>query len=235
MASSKQAVKRLVQKDNKESKLSKLPGFLSKLFNLVNDAETDDFIHWAASGQSFVIVNPEEFAKLILPKFFKHNNITSFVRQLNMYGFQKMRNLKYGNLVNSTAIEPSEFCNANFVRDMPERLALVTRKKGEEKEGVMDMSEMVQEITSIKAKQAEIQRDLGNIQRENQQIWHQSVVLAEQNETQKETVAKILSFLASVFTTKDGEENETESGAKKRRLIEDSGKIAKLIQIFSSR
>ncbi|KAH0502475.1 Heat shock factor protein 3, partial [Microtus ochrogaster] len=41
-------------------------------------------------GQSFEIVNEENFSNEILPKYFKHNKIASFIRQLNMYGFRKV-------------------------------------------------------------------------------------------------------------------------------------------------
>lgn len=42
------------------------------------------------NGQSFLVLDEQRFAKEILPKYFKHNNMASFVRQLNMceYGEQ---------------------------------------------------------------------------------------------------------------------------------------------------
>ena len=38
---------------------------------------------WSDNGDTFVIKNTEKFAKEIIPKWYKHNNISSFVRQLH--------------------------------------------------------------------------------------------------------------------------------------------------------
>ncbi|XP_019200488.1 PREDICTED: heat stress transcription factor B-2a-like [Ipomoea nil] len=64
--------------------------FLTKTFQLVDDRSIDDVISWNEDGSSFIVWNPTEFARDLLPKYFKHNNFSSFVRQLNTYGFRKV-------------------------------------------------------------------------------------------------------------------------------------------------
>lgn len=59
--------------------------FLTKTYQLVDDKAIDDVISWNEDGSTFIVWNPTEFAKDLLPKYFKHNNFSSFVRQLNTY------------------------------------------------------------------------------------------------------------------------------------------------------
>lgn len=73
-----------------ESQRSVPTPFLIKTFNLVEDPSIDDVISWNEDGSSFVVWNPTDFARDLLPKHFKHNNFSSFVRQLNTYGFKKV-------------------------------------------------------------------------------------------------------------------------------------------------
>lgn len=62
-----------------------IPPFLSKTFDLVDDPALDPIISWGSTGESFVVWDPVDFARLVLPRNFKHNNFSSFVRQLNTY------------------------------------------------------------------------------------------------------------------------------------------------------
>ncbi|KAL6646289.1 hypothetical protein ACP70R_017897 [Stipagrostis hirtigluma subsp. patula] len=64
--------------------------FLTKTYQLVDDPAVDDVISWNDDGSTFVVWRPAEFARDLLPKYFKHNNFSSFVRQLNTYGFRKI-------------------------------------------------------------------------------------------------------------------------------------------------
>ncbi|CAN0891691.1 Heat stress transcription factor B-2a [Linum grandiflorum] len=68
-----------------ESQKSLPTPFLTKTYQLVDDSTIDDVISWNGDGSSFVVWDPTVFARDILPKHFKHNNFSSFVRQLNTY------------------------------------------------------------------------------------------------------------------------------------------------------
>ena len=59
--------------------------FLTKTYQLVDDPSTDHIVSWGEDDTTFVVWRPPEFARDLLPNYFKHNNFSSFVRQLNTY------------------------------------------------------------------------------------------------------------------------------------------------------
>jgi hypothetical protein len=99
---------------------SNMAPFLTKLFQIVSATATDRCITWTARGDSFVISDPDSFARDILPTYFKHNNIRSFVRQLNTYGFRKRTNI-------SSTDDHLEFFHEKFRRDQPALLTQIKR------------------------------------------------------------------------------------------------------------
>ncbi|XP_039129669.1 heat stress transcription factor B-4b-like [Dioscorea cayenensis subsp. rotundata] len=64
--------------------------FLIKTYQLVDDPLTNHIVSWGEDHTTFVVWRPPEFARDLLPNYFKHNNFSSFVRQLNTYGFKKI-------------------------------------------------------------------------------------------------------------------------------------------------
>lgn len=73
----------------KASSLKCPPPFLLKTYELLEEgSEVGDemkIVSWNEEGNGFVVWSPAEFSELILPRFFKHNNFSSFIRQLNTY------------------------------------------------------------------------------------------------------------------------------------------------------
>ena len=69
--------------------------FIRKTYELLEDQRFPEIVDWNSEGTAIVIKKPTEFGQKVLPTYFKHNNLTSFVRQLNMYDFHKRRTQKY--------------------------------------------------------------------------------------------------------------------------------------------
>ena len=61
------------------------PPFLSKIFDMVEDSSTDSIVSWSMARNSFVVWDSHKFSADILPRYFKHGNFSSFIRQLNAY------------------------------------------------------------------------------------------------------------------------------------------------------
>ena len=124
---------------NNTSKIA-IPGFVSKLYRMV-DESSSNLIKWGSEGLTFVVTSPEDFSRQVLPLFFKHNNFSSFVRQLNMYGFHKVPHLQQGSMASSAVgnneVTIWEFSHISFVRNRPDLLINVRRKivKDEEPSG----------------------------------------------------------------------------------------------------
>lgn len=91
--------------------------FLTKTYLLVDDPATDDIVSWNEAGTAFVVWKTAEFAQDLLPTYFKHNNFSSFVRQLNTYGFRKIVPDKW------------EFSNESFKRGEKDLLTGIRRRK----------------------------------------------------------------------------------------------------------
>lgn len=102
--------------------------FPQKLWKIANECQTGA-VCWSSDGKSILLrysLFKEEFMSM-KNDFFKTDNICSFVRQLNLYGFRKVYDhaQKHGYKGNS---DLHEFSNTYFQRDRPDLLDKVARK-----------------------------------------------------------------------------------------------------------
>lgn len=104
------------------------PAFVNKIWSMINDPANQTLIKWMPDGESFYVENREQFVHDVLPKYFKHSNFASFVRQLNMYGWHKVQDVKSGSIQNSSD-DKWQFENPNFVRDREDLLVNIVRQK----------------------------------------------------------------------------------------------------------
>lgn len=81
----------VVPPEDDESATLVTPPFIAKLSSMLENAQFGEYIHWNAEGDTVIVKNLREFANVVIPKYFKHNNFASFLRQLNMYYFSTTR------------------------------------------------------------------------------------------------------------------------------------------------
>jgi len=62
--------------------------FLTKLCEILS-TEPAHLIRLSTTAATFEIVDAENFAKTVLPRYFKHNKLGSFSQQLHTYGFRR--------------------------------------------------------------------------------------------------------------------------------------------------
>lgn len=185
------------------------PAFVTKLWTMVNDPANQELINWSDDGLSFIVDNRELFVQQVLPKYFKHSNFASFVRQLNMYGWHKVQDVNSGSLHSD---ERWQFNNENFQRGKPELLDQIVRNKpqddADEAESAQQQANgfkginvklLMNELSTLKTNQLKITKELSRVRQDNELLWQELFTTREKNAVQNEKIEKILQFLASVY------------------------------------
>ncbi|CAD8071749.1 unnamed protein product [Paramecium sonneborni] len=68
-----------------------IPTFILKTYQMLEEPQNGNIVSWTAQGTAFIVYNQQLMEKQVLQNFFKHSNYSSFVRQLNLYNFKKVR------------------------------------------------------------------------------------------------------------------------------------------------
>ncbi|KAM6181110.1 heat shock factor protein 2 isoform 2-T2 [Erethizon dorsatum] len=197
---------------------SNVPAFLSKLWTLVEEAHTNEFITWSQNGQSFLVLDEQRFAKEILPKYFKHNNMASFVRQLNMYGFRKVVHIDSG-IVKQERDGPVEFQHPYFKQGQDDLLENIKRKVSSSKPEdnkirQEDLTKIISSAQKVQIKQETIESRLSELKSENESLWKEVAELRAKHAQQQQVIRKIVQFIVTLV-----QNNQLVSLKRKRPLL----------------
>ncbi|XP_063245969.1 heat shock factor protein 2 isoform X2 [Prinia subflava] len=195
-----------------------VPAFLSKLWALLGETPSNQLITWSQNGKSFLVLNEQRFAKEILPKYFKHNNMASFVRQLNMYGFRKVVHVDSG-IVKLERDGPVEFRHAYFRQGREDLLEHIKRKVSssrpeENKIRQEDLSKIICSAQKVQIKQTTIESQLSLLKRENESLWREVSELRAKHLQQQQVIRKIVQFIVTLV-----QNNQLVSLKRKRPLL----------------
>jgi len=187
-----------------------VPAFLAKLWKMVDNPETDTLITWTEEGSSFVIKNQNLFSRELLPYYYKHSNLSSFVRQLNMYGFHKVLSADSGGLKGER--EEMEFAHPYFLRSQEHLLCEIKRKVSMvskapasfipsiKNDKVRDsaVNEVLNEVAVLKDRQEDTDNKLDVMRQENEALWQEVLNLRQKHSQQQKIVNKLIHFLVAV-------------------------------------
>ncbi|ELK14482.1 Heat shock factor protein 4 [Pteropus alecto] len=189
---------------------SPVPAFLGKLWALVGDPGTDHLIRWSpvrAGALRFPQCDQSRFAKEVLPQYFKHSNMASFVRQLNMYGFRKVVSIEQGGLLRPER-DHVEFQHPSFVRGREQLLERVRRKvpalrSDDGRWRPEDLGRLLGEVQALRGVQESTEARLRELRQcgggggggQNEILWREVVTLRQSHGQQHRVISKLIQCL----------------------------------------
>ncbi|CAN1336324.1 Heat stress transcription factor A-2 [Linum perenne] len=199
------------------------PPFLSKTYEMVEDPSTDAVVSWSQARNSFIVWDSHKFSTTLLPRYFKHNNFSSFIRQLNTYGFRK--------------VDPDrwEFGNEGFLGGQKHLLKTIKRRRhSSSSHGGGNCSK----VAELGSNYSGMDEEIENLKRERNALMAEIVRIRQQQHLSRDQIDamedrllktekkqhQMLTFLAKAiknpeFVQQLSMRNNKAAAGRKRRLV----------------
>ncbi|CAH8375625.1 unnamed protein product [Eruca vesicaria subsp. sativa] len=206
------------------------PPFLTKTYDLVEDSRTNHIVSWSQANNSFIVWDPQSFSMTLLPIFFKHNNFSSFVRQLNTYGFRKVNPDRW------------EFANEVFLRGQKHLLKTIRRRKTSNNNQMQPPQSSSQEqsldnccievgrygldgeMDSLKRDKQVLMMELVKVRQQQQSTKMHLTLLEEKLKKTESKQKQMMSFLARAMQNPDFLQQLIEQKEKRKEIEEEISK-----------
>jgi hypothetical protein len=140
---------------------------IQQLMAMMHLAEKEDpktfCIAWLLDGKSFVIRNPEEFTRNILPQFFKATKFSSYTRKLYRWGFRQV-NRGIG------PDDPIIFGNEYFQRDKAELMVKMRSITAAGTRKIQTMEQAQHEIEESRSNKRPLDANMMNMDEQRKRI-----------------------------------------------------------------
>jgi len=207
-----------------------ISNFLSKLVTLLHEnKEYEHLVSWDSEGKSFVIYNQSKFAQYVLPKYFKHNKFTSFVRQLNMYGFRKLQSPYTGGMDYKDE-EHIVFYHPDFRKNDYKRLYNIKRKlPANNRVNIEEVHILNQEVQALKVDNLDNIDNLKKLKDENVALKEDVAFLQTKLTNHEKVISKMYEFMMPFLKamSKNNFSPSTSGIERIPKLMIDNGSIEK--------
>ncbi|KAI3692544.1 hypothetical protein L6452_32361 [Arctium lappa] len=175
------------------------PPFLTKTFDMVEDPSTDSVVSWSRGRNSFVVWDSYKFSTTLLPRYFKHGNFSSFIRQLNTYGFRK--------------VDPDrwEFANEGFLGGQRHLLKTIRRRRNIAQQSSQQKQEygvcievgqygMEEELEALKRDRSLLMAEIVRLRQLQQHSKDQLIAMENRLRNTERKQHNMMGFIAKAFS-----------------------------------
>lgn len=175
------------------------PPFLTKTFEMVEDPSTDSVVSWSGARNSFIVWDSHKFSTTMLPRYFKHSNFSSFIRQLNTYGFRKIHPDRW------------EFANEGFLGGQKHLLKSIKRRRNiaqsSQQQGgggggacvELGLFGLEGELDRLKRDRSVLLAEIVRLRQQQQRSRDQIVAMEDKLDSTEKKQQQIMTFLAKAL------------------------------------